>query len=74
VTLRIYDVAGREVARVAHKGVEGPNTARWDGQLANGARALPGVYFYALDGVDFAPGAKRSSKLILLSGGEGSSR
>jgi len=74
VTLRIYDVAGREVARVAHKGVEGPNTARWDSQLANGARALPGVYFYALDGVDVAPGAKRSSKLILLSGGDGSSR
>ena len=69
VTLRIYDVAGREIAHVAHKGVEGPNLARWDGTLANGARALPGVYFYALDGVDVAPGAKRSSKLILLSAG-----
>jgi hypothetical protein len=39
VTLRIFDVAGREVARVQVKGVEGPNRCAWDGTLANGARA-----------------------------------
>jgi len=66
VTLRIFDVAGRAVARVAVKGVEGPNVAQWDGVLANGAQASAGVYFYALEGVDVAP-AQRSAKLILLS-------
>jgi hypothetical protein len=66
VTLRIFDVAGRAVARVQVKGVEGPNVATWDGTLANGARALAGVYFYALEGVDVAP-AQKSAKLILLS-------
>jgi len=66
VTLRIFDVAGRAVARVAVKGVEGPNVAKWDGVLANGASASAGVYFYSLEGVDVAP-AQRSAKLILLS-------
>jgi hypothetical protein len=64
VTLRIFDVAGREVARIPFKGLEGPNVATWDGTLANGARASAGVYFYALDGV---PGEPKTSKLILLS-------
>ena len=66
VTLRIFDVAGRAVARVAVKGVEGPNVATWDGTLANGAGASAGVYFYALEGVEVAP-AQKSAKLILLS-------
>jgi hypothetical protein len=64
VTLRIYDVAGRAVAHVDVKGVEGPNVAAWDGLLANGARAAAGVYFYALEGV---PAEARASKMILLS-------
>jgi hypothetical protein len=67
ITLKIYDVAGREVSRIAVKGVAGPNTAMWDGRIANGARALPGVYFYALEGLDIAPGMARASKMILLS-------
>jgi len=66
VTLRIFDVAGRAVARVTVKGVEGPNVAKWDGLLGNGAAASAGVYFYSLEGVDVAP-AQRSAKLILLS-------
>jgi len=66
VTLRIFDVAGRVVARVAVKGVEGANVALWDGALANGAQASAGVYFYALEGVDVAPDRK-NAKLILLS-------
>jgi hypothetical protein len=66
VTLRIFDVAGRAVARLAIKGVEGANVAKWDGVLANGAAASAGVYFYSLEGVDVAP-AQRSAKLILLS-------
>ena len=66
VTVRIYSVAGREVAKFEHKGVEGPNNVVWDGALANGARAVPGVYFYRID----APGFDQSNsaqKMILLS-------
>jgi hypothetical protein len=66
VTLRIFDVAGRAVARVQVKGVEGPNVATWDGLLANGAQASAGVYFYSLEGIDVAP-SQKSAKLILLS-------
>ena len=66
VTLRIFDVAGRAVARVQVKGVEGPNVATWDGVLANGASASAGVYFYSLEGIDIAPEHK-NAKLILLS-------
>jgi hypothetical protein len=64
VTLKIFDVAGREVARIPWKGAEGPNVALWDGTLANGARATAGVYFYSLDGIDGSP---KTTKLILLS-------
>ena len=66
VTVRIYSVAGREVAKFQHKGVEGPNNVVWDGALANGAKAVPGVYFYRID----APGFDQSNsaqKMILLS-------
>jgi hypothetical protein len=66
VTVRIYSVAGREVAKFEHKGVEGPNNVVWDGGLSNGAKATPGVYFYRID----APGFDQSNnaqKMILLS-------
>jgi hypothetical protein len=66
VTIRIYNVAGREVARFAQKGLEGANTLTWNGALANGAKASAGVYFYAIDGVDFEKGASKSQKMILL--------
>jgi hypothetical protein len=66
VTLRIFDVAGRAVARVQVKGALGPNVAVWDGVLANGAHASAGVYFYSLEGIDVAP-SQKSAKLILLS-------
>jgi hypothetical protein len=62
VTLRVHDVAGRVVARLPIKGVEGPNTLEWDGRMASGARAPAGVYFYAIDGVD-----AKASKMILIS-------
>jgi hypothetical protein len=65
LTVRIYNVAGREVRRFTAKGVEGENVLVWDGALSNGVRATPGVYFYRVDGVDFGAGSA-SSKLILL--------
>jgi len=66
VTVRIYSVAGREVAKFDHKGVEGPNNVVWDGALSNGARATPGVYFYRIDGPDFGK-STTAQKMILLS-------
>jgi len=66
VTIRIYSVAGREVASIRHQGLEGPNNVVWDGSLANGAKATPGVYFYRIDGAGF-DGARSTQKMILLS-------
>ena len=66
ITVRIYNVAGREVANFTRRGVEGPNQIVWDGALANGAKATAGVYFYAVDGVDFAKASSKAQKLILL--------
>ena len=66
VTIRIYNVAGREVANFTRKGIEGPNSIIWDGSMSNGAKATAGVYFYALDGVDFVKDASKAQKMILL--------
>ncbi len=65
ITVRVYNVAGREVAHFLHKGVEGPNSVLWDGVLSSGARATPGVYFYRIDGIDFERNGA-AQKMILL--------
>ena len=58
----------RPLLRDSRVASSGSSLALWDGRLSNGARALPGVYFfYALEGLDIAPGAARASKMILLS-------
>ena len=67
VTMRIYTVAGREVARLTRAGTAGANAIVWDGALSNGARALPGVYFYAITGEGLAKNALRPSRMVLLS-------
>jgi hypothetical protein len=70
VTVRIYNVAGREVANFSKNVVEaGPVNIVWDGKLSNGAKATPGVYFYRVDGVEFG-GASAPNKMILLSSSE----
>jgi len=70
VTVRIYNVAGREVANFSKNVVEpGQVNIVWDGKLANGAKATPGVYFYRVDGVEFG-GASAPNKMILLSSTE----
>ena len=66
VTVRIYNVAGREVANFSRKGVEGPNSIIWDGAMSNGAKATAGVYFYAIDGIDFVKDSSKAQKMILL--------
>jgi hypothetical protein len=66
VTVRIYSVAGREVAQFAHRGTAGPNVMTWDGTLASGTKATPGVYFYRIDTPGGA-GVGGAQKMILLS-------
>jgi hypothetical protein len=49
ITLKVYDVAGREVATLAH-GVlgAGTHTIMWRGEDDQGARVSSGLYFYRL--------------------------
>jgi hypothetical protein len=65
ITIRIYNVAGREIRQFAAKGFEGANSVVWDGVLSSGVRATPGVYFYRVDGIDFAAGSA-PNKMIFL--------
>jgi hypothetical protein len=67
VTVRIYTVAGREVAHLVRAATAGENVVVWDGALANGARATPGVYFYSLTGDGLARDALRPARMVLLS-------
>ncbi|MEZ5066897.1 MAG: S8 family serine peptidase [bacterium] len=49
VTLDVYDLGGRRVARLVDGSVEaGRHTARWDGQDQTGLSAAAGVYFARL--------------------------
>ena len=66
ITVRIFNVAGREVAKITHKGLEGRNDIKWDGNMSSGAKAAAGVYFYRVDGIEFGQGSA-PSKMILLS-------
>jgi len=67
VRVRIFNVAGREVASLAHEGLEGENAIAWDGRLGNGATAPAGVYFYRLEGPAFEGENGAARKIILLS-------
>ena len=51
VTLRLYDVLGREVATLLKRARHGVGThaARWDGTDETGRRVSSGPYFYTLD-------------------------
>jgi len=67
VTIRVYTVAGREVARLTRAALAGPNDVVWDGRAANGARVAPGVYFYRIGGAGLPGGALAPSRMVLLS-------
>jgi hypothetical protein len=63
VRLEVVDVGGRRVATL-HSGAlpAGEHTVTWDGRLASGEDAAPGVYFYTLQ----AEGRMEARKLLLL--------
>jgi hypothetical protein len=63
VRLSIYDVRGREVARLVDAvQPAGRHTATWDGRTAAHEPAASGVYFYRIVAGDFA----RTKKMVLL--------
>ena len=50
VTLRVFDTAGREVARpFAGELPTGEHEVAWEGRSANGARLPAGIYFYRVE-------------------------
>ena len=62
-TLRIFDVAGREVVRPRDRTpVAGPQSVIWNGRDAAGNEVASGVYFYRVEAGDEA----ESKKLLLL--------
>ncbi len=63
VALRVFDLSGREVARLVDAVLPpGAHEAVWDGHDRNGRAAAAGVYFYRLD----TRRASSSRKLILI--------
>jgi hypothetical protein len=61
--LRIFDVRGREVARLLDGEVpSGIGEITWDGQDSNGIRVSRGIYFYRLDTRE----GSSTRKLVLL--------
>jgi hypothetical protein len=65
IRLRVFTVAGREVASFAAHGKAGVNSLEWDRRSVAGAAIAPGVYFYALE-AGGAPLPAERRKLILL--------
>ncbi len=63
VTLKIYDVLGREVATLLSGEFNaGIHTARWNGVTSNGIPAASGIYFFRIEAGDFV----QTNKMILL--------
>jgi len=63
VTLDVYDVSGRRVARLVDDDrPAGENRVAWDGRTLEGERAASGVYFYRLR----ANGAEIDRRMILI--------
>ena len=63
VTLKIYDVLGRDVAMLVDGYMEaGQQQAVWNGKTADGRDVSAGIYIAQL----ITPAASRSIKLVLL--------
>ncbi len=69
VTLRVYNVSGRQIWHSSLNGMEGFNSIYWDGRDSAGDRPANGTYLYVLD-VSFKDSFKRtevvSGKAVLL--------
>ena len=62
--MAVYDLAGREVRRLADGNVAAGSHARtWDGRDDAGTRMAAGIYFLDIEG---AAGGAAQSKLILI--------
>ncbi len=63
VSLAVYDLSGRRVARVLH-GTQpaGVRLVKWDGRGDTGLRMAPGVYLMRLD----AAGVKQTRRVLLV--------
>ena len=64
VTLRVYDLLGREVAtlRSAEREPAGTHTVVWDGRANDGQLAASGTYLYRLE----AGGTARTGRMVLV--------
>jgi hypothetical protein len=63
VRLSVFDVNGREVARLLDAETSpGPHAVTWNGTASNGSRSRPGTYFYRL----VTPSGTLTRKLTLL--------
>lgn len=63
VSLRVFDVSGREVKKLVDASLPaGAHTARWDGTNADGRLVSAGVYVYRLE----TPGEQAESKLTVM--------
>jgi flagellar hook assembly protein FlgD len=63
VSLRVFDVSGREVRTIVDGDLAaGSHTARWDGKNADGVAVGSGVYVYRLE----TPGEQAERKLTVM--------
>jgi len=63
VTLKVYDVSGRQVAELVDGVLEaGSHRLAWDGRGSSGSKAAPGVYL----AVARVSGKEMTGKLFLL--------
>ncbi len=67
VTVRVYDLAGREVRTLVDRDVEaGEHKVVWDGTTDVGQRAASGVYFLKMETAGHTDAFRASRKLVLL--------
>ena len=63
VTLKVYDVLGREVATLVQGLLDaGYKSIVWDGTMNNGQQVSGGIYFYKMSAGDYTS----TKKLLLL--------
>ncbi len=63
VTLSVYDVSGRLVARLVGDGqAPGQHAVRWDGRDDRGRALAPGVFFYRFEAGEY----KETQRMVLM--------